>query len=492
MLNDKQRLTSDMHPNDIIDVLSNGNEDAKEVLDAVYKKAGDFDKSAVKTLMQTTYHNKEMWRAYASVGSLYLLALDDMNIRGNYVNYAYDYCNNDMQVFIEKIRGRDCEMVDYVNQRAVDKAETNWDDYVPKAVTMGASSDGFYDDTIYAYNYSLYKKDIQPLGIDYSKLEVCSGTSLNTALKVFKANGFEMVYDEPNGKSVFNTDCRCIVMQNPITGAIMSAPNATPEDVCYGGCDITIPTKSNDKIIIMNNDIETDRANGHPDITVNYISYQNNLMKNYNTIIHNSEPVADSTVLGYQYHGIDLPLTEKYDDKFILHRNFKYPEFYHLSQDGSVYDFNAFMTCLKADKTIKDVKPDKQWLYKPFLDDKHNKTMSIGYFSNSVETNSLLIGACFKICGISDSEIDKYYEAAVRSFDRYGPYTKERELKLLNENRDVFYGNSDTTRRFLEEFNLKPAVPFDDDKKKCNEHRVALAEALCPTESDTFNDYQYD
>jgi hypothetical protein len=61
-----------------------------------------------------------------------LLSLDDMNMRGDQIWYAYRYhCGQDMDLFLEKVRARDPEMVDAVNGRP--------DVGIEKAVTRGGS-----------------------------------------------------------------------------------------------------------------------------------------------------------------------------------------------------------------------------------------------------------------------------------------------------------------------------------------------------------------
>lgn len=51
-------------------------------------------------------------------GVFYLLHLDDMNIRGTQIWIGYkDYCGEDINKFIECIKGRDKKMVDCINKQ---------------------------------------------------------------------------------------------------------------------------------------------------------------------------------------------------------------------------------------------------------------------------------------------------------------------------------------------------------------------------------------
>jgi hypothetical protein len=68
------------------------------------------------------------------VGFMYLLSLDDMNIRGSQIWVGYnDFCKGNIDTFIDKIRNRDQKMVDYINSRAMDCDTTE------VVVTSGAS-----------------------------------------------------------------------------------------------------------------------------------------------------------------------------------------------------------------------------------------------------------------------------------------------------------------------------------------------------------------
>jgi len=51
------------------------------------------------------------------IGPMYMLHLDDMNIRGEQIWLGYkDVCKEDLDVFISKIINRDAAMVRYINE----------------------------------------------------------------------------------------------------------------------------------------------------------------------------------------------------------------------------------------------------------------------------------------------------------------------------------------------------------------------------------------
>ena len=68
------------------------------------------------------------------MGTIYLLGLDDMNIRGWQIWYGYkDYCKSNLDTFIDAIKKRDSDMVDKINEQAI------MDQSPERAVTSGAS-----------------------------------------------------------------------------------------------------------------------------------------------------------------------------------------------------------------------------------------------------------------------------------------------------------------------------------------------------------------
>jgi len=67
-------------------------------------------------------------------GTVCLLNLDDMNIRGCQIWVGYkDYCKEDIDAFIKAAKERDPKMVEMINANCI------YDDYTETAVTSGAS-----------------------------------------------------------------------------------------------------------------------------------------------------------------------------------------------------------------------------------------------------------------------------------------------------------------------------------------------------------------
>lgn len=99
---------------------------------------------------------------------------------------------------------------------------------------------------------------------------------------------------------------------------------------------------------------------------------------------------------------------------------------------------------------------DSQWVYKPFLDNKYKWILKSGYFTNSIQDNSTILGVLFNILNIPDSEIEKYYQTALGMFNRH--IDKENCLKLLSSRsvKESFFGKSKGVADFLDEFGFTP------------------------------------
>lgn len=139
-------------------LMSEGKDKIVEILKAVQRKSIAVDKEMKRTHEKKPTLGGQLFLVYMNI-----LALDDMNIRGEQIKYAYEYCDNDITTFIQCIRARDKNMIDYVNYKSVERAIKDDIGYINKAVSAEASFPGFRDDMIYEFEYDLYKEPIKPL-----------------------------------------------------------------------------------------------------------------------------------------------------------------------------------------------------------------------------------------------------------------------------------------------------------------------------------------
>lgn len=433
----------------LLAIMSEGNDDVKALLERVYFKSSAVNKNSGSS--ENSMINR-LGRGYMNI-----LALDDMNIRGEQVKYAYEYCGNDFKTFVDIICNRDKQMIQYVNQKSIENARKQGSIYVPQAVEHGASFSYFTSDKIFSFDFDTYNDSINALNVKWADREIYSGTPTDEAIKILEANGFEMVYDQNVKKYGCYTDnVRHIIMHNPETGAIMDAPSAATDDICYGGCDITVLVKDS-HLFGISMGIAMNCIQDYPGVQVCDMSYQDGLMCKYKKALSSGDPVPDSRIMNKSMHKIPL-LSSSDDYSFAIdcHHNYnKHVELQGYLNFGVGYKFTIFMDCLKMPESLKRVEDTKKWLFQTFVENPYQETISRGYFTNDIHQNSLLLGAAFKMCGVSESEIDKYYEAAVAACDQL--YNKESALEYLKskEGKDIFYGKSKLTCHFLDEFQLK-------------------------------------
>ena len=253
-----------------------------------------------------------------------------------------------------------------------------------------------------------------------------------------------------------------MILHNPETGAIAHADSATVEHFKYDRFDILVPYKDTDRSFFMGsveqNVIEgLNHSRNDKSLWVGRIT-SDNIIEGYKDFISSVSCIKDTTVLGYNtWNGIPIPLTygnvyppRDYNYK---HRSVK---FLVNGDSTCTHSLVSFANLLNVENKIKAIPDSSRWIYKPFLDNKYKWVLSSGYFTNSVETNSLLLGVLFNIYDISDSEIQKYYQTALGMFEHH--IDRDNCLKLLNSRpvKESFFGRSKGVMEFLDEFGFTP------------------------------------
>ena len=78
--------------------------------------------------------NEDVFELISKISIRHIFVLDDMNMRGNQIRYAYcDYCSSNLQSFLSSILSRDENMVNAVNI-----AVAKYEDEKHRAVVSGA------------------------------------------------------------------------------------------------------------------------------------------------------------------------------------------------------------------------------------------------------------------------------------------------------------------------------------------------------------------
>ena len=488
-------------------LLSEGNEDAKHIIEDILYHSQTVDKIGAEPFDRSGL----FLGSHMQLGMNNLLALDDMNIRGEQILYAFDYCDRDLKTLSTMLRTRDKDMIAYVNQRAVEEGIKNNKIEVPKAVAAQASFDFFRNHsgvlTISEFDFDMYKDKSKKLVIDWKTREIISGTSVEDAIKILKANGFEMAYNEPvdyvnkRERSIhqFNSDVpnRCIIMQNPKTGAVFQAPLAQEDDICYGGAEIVMATNNkldwtNANFKHQSNYIDNSKETYGKELFGHKITYHDGTMiKEYQEVVNDDNLEPDSSRIGcLTMENIEIPEKTKYEAAefnavWYEYKNKKLmPYFCGIGHKVDAFHINRAAAAISLEETIKNMSEDKKSMFKPFLDDKYSNTLKYIYFTNDLRDNSIVMGLTFRMLDTPIAEREKYYEAAMEIYNerinniksrikkeglscpkwlKNNLKIEKREASVLEKNKDIFLGNDKIIDMIFDEF---PFL-YNEEKENC-------------------------
>lgn len=214
-------------------VMSEGVEEARGVFHEM-KKIAD----SVKPQQVSHHLGGKMIPCYNT-----LLALDDMNIRGQQIVYAAQYCDGDYQKLVELAQERDEGLIAYINKKQAETGRLGAD----VAVEGGASStQSFLFGGVSPYHMTYVDmEDFASSGIekqkrDYHSMDIYSGVSTEDAIEIAKTWGFEVAARYPVEDPLMRIEKKYefLLMYNEKTGDFLEAPHASPGDVCFGGCRV--------------------------------------------------------------------------------------------------------------------------------------------------------------------------------------------------------------------------------------------------------------
>lgn len=409
-------------------------------------------------------------------------ALDDMNIRGTQLIYAYNYCDGDYRALSSKVSDRDKTLVDYINQEVVRNKSTLVDKTtLPKAVCRGASFTngiGFEKPKVCIIRSQEDKsvpQNVQPLSIDYSIRSIDELTDEYVGLKILHSLGFEdvsyidqVILSGKPYKDFEGIQTRQIILQNPLNGAFCEISNSSKGNLLYGGMDIMIPFRvslggSPDYCLHAEiNRIGKSEENWVARIGENYVT-------NYKAISSSVECIPDTTVLGYNPHnGIRIP--EKYVtflNTQTRNRTYKHPDvqrFLETSRSDLGYSIGKVLNLLSLEENLKSVSKDKRWLYEPFLKDKYAWVAEYGYLALNIDLNLVSMGVAVNMLDIPLSEVDKYISAIDKKASTYIIY--EQVSKALKKYKCHYYGQSELVLNIIDEFDIPvKRLPISKEKQ---------------------------
>lgn len=304
-------------------IMCEGNVEAKTIYGKLYTMARS------EAMMKPVDSGLSSFDQRAWNGISTILALDDMNIRGEQICKCLEYAGS-IETLYNLVQNRDSDMVDYVNQETAksylnrfsqaseavaDQVLLTCPGQSPKAVTGQASfahpghfmMSGGNDWFINSLNAdALAKKGLSPKTVDYSSLDVMDGVDMKTGFKIIESRGFEKYFDR-TVTSAFGDDMHVAFFYNKNNGAVVEVSGALEDNITYG--EVTLKLWMDEKHFRhpMHASSGFDR-----DSNLGYIKFTHNngLFKHYDEFYDLPSPQqTDRSKLGYQGTG-DLPIPQ--------------------------------------------------------------------------------------------------------------------------------------------------------------------------------------
>lgn len=386
---------------------------------------GNIDAYYILEGIEATARGKESGSVmHQGQAHILMLGLDDMGMRGAQIVYALDYYDGNMQALYDGIANRSGQMIAYVNKRAAleyDKDNSN-PDFL--AVTGGASSthDNF-GMTEQQFHLNIFNvmhfvaADVDPIKIDYSKMDIRDGVDMETGVKIAEAHGFEVMFKIPY--QCMGDECAHIVMINRNTGDMLSA-NAQKDSMVYGGCRIIVPRRDGVKRAIFGGDIgvhgnceEFDNS----DWRAWECSHHEGCFAQYATVPRVS--IDDIPWDKFPYRGmVSMPIPQPISEHMCWSFFNRMPDnlmFMFSSMHDEGYTVPMFANMLLAPKTIKENVPEEfQKYYCRMLDDSAKcfaESCYLQIYSARKFVNLFRMSAV--IAELEDGDIAKYKGAIV-------------------------------------------------------------------------------
>ncbi len=453
--NSRIKLTEDIlnHRGKLFSVMAEGDVEAYGILEKIEYMTGQLHQNESRAWGE---FSAGALGSHLMPGKMRMLGLDDMNIRGRQLVYAFEYADMSYEALIKLISDNDENMVKYVNKKMYEDLSKSDEHAVPKAVTVGASfDDPTWNDILFLTSHDWMEieeyGDVKPLSTDWEHAEIVNFVPKTDAIKIMEANGFHIVHRRvPTG-----AEYEEIIFHNKETGAIASC-GATDDNCCYGGFTIAIAHSGRE--YGFNGGVQTnslDNGEGYK----SRMTYQNALMSNYDKYKH-LDPIKDTTVLGY---GLDdeIPIPAMiYTNKFVIHRDWKHNELCGIMRDNS-YQLTEFINCLYVNVTYRELAEEDKWLYKPFMDCYWYNVLKASYFCNSVYNNCIILGAVLKVAGVPKEQIDLLYEEIHRQCEFYDDRNPSRGwnncstyVGTLEDSKKSLYGSDKLVDYLIDEFDL--------------------------------------
>ena len=432
-------------------ILSEGNERAFEIICEICKLATTMNEQQIPTGMMF---------GHLVPGINIRLALDDMNIRGQQIIDALDYCDGDSQKLVNLIGWRNSDLCAYINKKTAERfcssAETT-KAYI--AVTGGASfttNRSFMNEDVDLVmdttNVEKYlSSSVKKQTIDYSKMDIISGTSMDAGIKIAEAHGFTLVFKQPvicSGSDECQNEYQGLMI-NPKTLDILEF-HSKDNDMRYGGCRIIVASKQKFHYGVRPSGNSTEFKDDSG-FRLYECDYREGVFRNYETMDRNSQDLPDFEQ--YPMRGpVSLPIPNVINDCLLFAHQIIGGALGHLICEAH-YSWIKFVNYLwLADRIGAFESKELKELYVSVIKHKYETAAKMFYWTFDLEETRLAIRLAFAYMRTPETEMKAYIAAMREAF--------------VTENSNVChpYGLED----FKEEDFIPTQADFDIIARLCN------------------------
>lgn len=424
-----------------ISLLYEGNEEAENIIDTLF--------------YNMVYVISDSFRMYPwadtskSYGYMDVIRdLCDMNIRGEQILHAYDYCDGDITLFVKYIYERNPEMIEYVNSMSVKNDPDAF--YVQKAVAHNGNDGGKM--LILHNEFKSYGHTPCRMHIPYELREIREYTTHYDGVKILIDNGFLPVYDR-SVDACYST----VIMYAPRTGALM-VTRAMENRFFHSNCCYIVMCKRYDDNMPSSLWDDSDRYLEHMSRdglhmhyiyadTVYGLIYMYKSISTYGTCVKDINMLSSMHPtcidhMGREFFRMPVPQACDYFHKLTFDSSLLSRALSERSFTVFIYpqDFehrlHSCIDCLLLHETVNYMTNVGKCLYGPVLDNIYAETVNRIELFSDVFLACICIGTSFRILETPVDEIDKFYGAARHWLMKFGYF-----YESLEEYRDCFYGN---------------------------------------------------
>lgn len=373
-----------------------------------------------------------------------LLGLDDMNIRGYQLIYAMEYVDGSIEKLYEVLDGgRSQELVAYVNKKSAEAYMGGYRSQNQVAVCSGASfchdgSMGRSDMNRSSLIMTMDKAEdfatanVQPISVDYSKLDIVNRVDFESAIRICEARGFEIVRFVPRQRER-GERVGSLIMYNQKTRDYIVANSCMDDNISYGGTSLyvhrTIPQERWRETFDW-----LGSSGGHDGQEGMYYewTYNDGLFKYWeHSLDFVPEKDYDWSLIGFGHYGIPIP---KYFDMPVIYsgtlQDSLDPKAYYLMHDMGSYYFEKLVNkilCLYDEELKNSCSPHyslyEDWFYS------HAVTSDNSWWEPEDEESSGALALALTYLKVPDDIVKRLEQGAAEWFKSRDERDREQQQR---------------------------------------------------------------